>query len=113
MAYADYTYYSTEFLGNKVPETDFPRAAARASEYLDSITAGIITKLQEIPEEVKKATCAIAEKEYSKEQGQEVVSESVGSYSVTYKDAQTPYEKELYNIAKRYLGHTGLMYRGI
>ena len=113
MAYADYTYYSTEFLGNKVPETDFPRVSARASEYLDSVTAGIIEKLQATPEEVKKATCAIAEKEYSREQGQEVASESVGSYSVTYKDAQTPYEKELYNIAKRYLGHTGLMYRGI
>lgn len=113
MVYADYTYYSAEFLGNKVPETDFPRVSARASEYLDSVTAGIIAKLQATPEEVKKATCAIAEKEYSREQGQEVASESVGSYSVTYKDAQTPYEKELYNIAKRYLGHTGLMYRGI
>lgn len=113
MIYADYSYYSIEFLGNKIAEADFPRVASRASEYLDSITAGIITKLQAVPEEVKKATCAIAEKIYSKEQGQEVVSESVGSYSVTYKDAQTPYEKELYNIAKCYLGHTGLMYRGI
>ena len=34
MAYADYKFY-TESFGNVVPETDFPRLAERASDFVD------------------------------------------------------------------------------
>ena len=35
MAYADYTFYTADFHGNKISETDYPYFAERASEYLD------------------------------------------------------------------------------
>ena len=37
MAYADYKFY-TESFGNVVPETDFPRLAERASDFVDTMT---------------------------------------------------------------------------
>lgn len=37
MAYADYKFY-TESFGNVVPETDFPRLAERASDFVDAMT---------------------------------------------------------------------------
>ena len=38
MAYADYTFYTADFHGNKISETDYPYFAERASEYLDSLS---------------------------------------------------------------------------
>ena len=41
-------------------------------------------------------------------------SESVGNHSVTYKtNGNSREEKILYKIAKTYLVHTGLLYRGV
>lgn len=37
MAYADYKFY-TESFGNVVPETDFPRLAEKASDFVDTMT---------------------------------------------------------------------------
>ena len=56
--------------------------------------------------------CAIAEKKYAKEQRKDIVTEKVDTYSVTYKESDVPFEKELFDIAKMYLGYTGLLYRG-
>lgn len=38
MAYADYTFYTADFHGNKISETDYPYFAERASEYLDNLS---------------------------------------------------------------------------
>ena len=38
MAYADFTYYSTSYLGNVIAETDFSRLALRASAVIDQLT---------------------------------------------------------------------------
>ena len=37
MAYADYKFY-TESFGNVMPETEFPRLAERASDFIDAMT---------------------------------------------------------------------------
>lgn len=58
MEYATFTYYEKTFKGNLIPKEEFPRLAERSKEYIDSITAGIIPKLQGVPEEVKKP-CAL------------------------------------------------------
>ena len=38
MAYADYEFYKTSYFGSVVPETDFPRLAERASDFVDTMT---------------------------------------------------------------------------
>lgn len=113
MAYADFQYYKDTFLGNAIEEVDFPRLSLRASEYIDAHTGGVIPRLSAIPEEVQKATCAVAEKIQTYESEAEVASESVGSYSVTYKTSEATYEQELGKVLRLYLGNTGLLYRGL
>ena len=113
MAYADFQYYKDTFLGNAIEDVDFPRLSLRASEYIDAHTGGVIPRLSAIPEEVQKATCAVAEKIQTYESEAEVASESVGSYSVTYKTSNSSYEQELSKVLRLYLGNTGLLYRGL
>lgn len=113
MAYADFQYYKDTFLGNAIEDVDFPRLSLRASEYIDAHTGGVIPRLSAIPEEVQKATCAVAEKIQTYESEAEVASESVGSYSVTYKTSDATYEQELGKVLRLYLGNTGLLYRGL
>lgn len=67
MAYADYKFY-TESFGNVVPESDFPRLAERASDFVDLMTSdrlvdGLPTD-ERSQKRIKKALCSLAEKMY-------------------------------------------------
>ena len=67
MAYADYKFY-TESFGNVVPETDFPRLAERASDFVDTMTSdrlvdGLPTD-ERSQKRIKKAVCSLAELMY-------------------------------------------------
>ena len=67
MAYADYKFY-TESFGNVVPETDFPRLAERASDFVDLMTSdrlvdGLPTN-ERAQKRIKKAVCSLAELMY-------------------------------------------------
>lgn len=70
MAYADYKFY-TESFGNVVPETDFPRLAERASDFVDTVTFDRL--VDGLPENersqkrIKKAVCSLAELMYQLE----------------------------------------------
>lgn len=67
MAYADYKFY-TESFGNVVPETDFPRLAERASDFVDTMTFDRL--VDGLPENersqkrIKKTVCSLAELMY-------------------------------------------------
>lgn len=68
MAYADYEFYKTSFFGNVVPETDFPRLAERASDFVDLMTFdrlvdGLPTN-ERSQKRIKKAVCSLAELMY-------------------------------------------------
>ena len=67
MAYADYKFY-TESFGNVVPETDFPRLAERASDFVDAMTFGrLVDGLptdERSQKRIKKAVCSLAELMY-------------------------------------------------
>ena len=118
-AYADYAFYSGEYLGRVITsEKDFAYYALRASEIIDSKTFG---RIDEITPAVKMACCAAAEELYSAETARTkaasgISSESVDGYSVSYRAYNTEVEKaaeKRVNAAiKRYLGGTGLMFRG-
>ena len=68
MAYADYEFYTTSYFGSVVPETDFPRLAERASDFVDMMTFdrlvdGLPTN-ERSQKRVKKAVCSLAELMY-------------------------------------------------
>ncbi len=126
MVYADYTFYSNDFLGSSISEMDFPRLALRASQFLDYYTLGKSRKTPDL-ENLKMACCAIAEKYQIIEKAQrsavesldgDVKSESVGSYSVSYQTASEKAQavinaqNEVVATARQYLVGTGLLYRG-
>ena len=118
-AYADYAFYTDKYLGRIIPnENDFAYYALRASEIIDSKTFG---RINEITPAVQLACCAAADELYSDASAKAkaaggVSSESVDGYSVSYRAYNTEAEKaagKRVNAAiKRYLGSTGLMFRG-
>lgn len=126
--YADYSYYTDTFYGDLITVAEFPKYASRASDFIDYYTMGKAAKSADLPE-VKKCCCALAEQYKSidalkvaaaakvTDEGI-IASETVGSHSRAFRNgvdaAQTVQEaeKELANIARRYLLPTGLLYRG-
>lgn len=65
MAYADYEFYTTSYFGSVVPETDFPRLAEKASDFIDTMTFdrlvdGLPTN-ERSQKRIKKAVCSLAE----------------------------------------------------
>lgn len=104
--YADYDYYLTVYAGNQIAEEDFSRLSVRASSYLDSVSAAA-----EHPDAdaVKMAACAVAEAWKRNEEGGEVVSESVQSWSKTFATSGKTKAGALLEAARMYLGPAGLM----
>lgn len=101
MPYADYTYYTSTYQGNAVVDADFGRLILRASAYIDRITRGRVPK--PAPESVKLAACAVAEAWQINEQGGELQSQSVGSWSRSYAARPKSNEARLYEAAAMYL----------
>lgn len=68
MAYVDYDFYTTSYFGNVVPQSDFPRVAERASDFVDTMTfdrlAGGLPSDERSQKRIKKAVCALADKIY-------------------------------------------------
>lgn len=68
MAYADYEFYTTSCFGSVVPETDFPRLAERASDFVDAMTfdrlADGLPENERSQKRIKKAVCSLAELMY-------------------------------------------------
>lgn len=138
MAYADFEYYSTVYLGTAINEDDFPRLSLRASSFLDYYTQGRAAKNSDL-DALKMACCAVAEQyQYidtaqalaqkslssSLESGEsgELQSQTVGSWSKTYRSGGDSAQQALSSvqtvqaalgaIVQQYLGTTGLLYRG-
>lgn len=137
MAYADYKYYITTYLGTAIQEADFPRLSLRASSFLDYYTQGRAAKNGEL-DALKMACCAVAEQYQTIEtaqalaqkslavslsaEGGELQSQTVGSWSKTYRsggDSATQAaasaaaaQAALAAAANQYLVGTGLLYRG-
>lgn len=136
MAYADYEYYTTTYLGTAIKEDDFPRLSLRASAFLDYYTQGRAAKNADL-DALKMACCAVAEQyQYidtaqalaqkslsaSLESDGELQSQTVGSWSKTYRSGGDSAQQALSSaqsaqaalaaITQQYLSATGLLYRG-
>lgn len=112
MAYADYDFYINDYHGKAIIRADFDRLITRAGSYIDSITLGRASSYS-ASDAVKMATCAVADAWLTNEQGGELQSQSVGSWSRTYANKVKSNEDRLYDAAKLYLGPTGLLSRWI
>ena len=137
MPYADHTYYTQSYRGQRIKEEEtFLMYAERASEYMDMVTFDRLSGgvPEEFSEKVKKCCCAIAEAlaDYADYGGSSTpngsgksgkASETIGKYSVSYTTVAQAISGLLYgtssglqdylrSICIRYLGSTGLMYRG-
>lgn len=115
MAYADFTFYTTSYFGNVVPESDFPRLAERASDWIDVITFDRLTDGLPVSvnaqAKIKKAVCALTDVFYQMELAQKkalsvssscsaasegsvetssgiILSKSSGSESISYASPQ-------------------------
>ena len=135
MVYADYDFYANTYFGRAIAEADFPRLSLCGSQYIDYITQGR-AKAHANLEAVKMCCCELAEQYQSIEvaqelaqkslsagsSGLEVQSETVGSWSRSYRSsgdsaqsaaqAAAAGKAELYAIAQQYLARTGLLSRG-
>jgi hypothetical protein len=118
--YVDYLFYSEQFLGTAIEQTDFNRLARVASAKIDQLTFGRAAPIIEADDDedliakIQMATCAVAEELQSQAAGAEIQSERVGNYSVSYANAQPVVSKvaRLSEAAKLYLWDTELMLRG-
>lgn len=136
MIYADYEYYARDYMGRLISEDDFSRYALRASRYIDYITRDKAKNNLDL-EAVKMCCCALAETEQNIEtaqqlahtslaagaaDGAEVQSETVGSWSRSYRAGGSSAQSAVESAAslqsarlttvREYLAHTGLLYRG-
>lgn len=90
MAYADYEFYTTSYFGSVVPETDFPRLAERASDFVDTMTFdrlvdGLPTN-ERAQKRIRKAVCSLAELMYQIELAEK---NAISQASASATDANT------------------------
>lgn len=137
MAYATFDYYKEVYMGTAINDVDFPRLSLRASAFLDYYTQGRAEKNADL-DALKMACCAIAEQQQIIDKarelaqkslsagvesgGAEIQSESVGSWSRTYRSGgdsagavasvAADARASLATVAREYLAGTGLLYRG-
>ena len=132
LAYVDYNYYKSEYLlgiSPAVPEEKFNYWEKQAVKEIDQFTYGRIKANRSlICDEVKECTCAIAELLYKADTLTESVlkegmtgamtSYSNDGQSASFDVSQSIYtetgkRKEIKRIIQKYLGNTGLLYRGV
>jgi len=118
MAYADFTYYVTSYLGTAIAESAFPALALRASAALDQMTFGRAATDTANTTAIKNAMCAVAE-ELQRQDAQGstdgVASESQGQYSVSYlanSNRSKSNISKLQNAAGVWLANTYLTFAG-
>lgn len=130
MVYAEYDFYANEYFGRAISAPDFPRLALRGSQYMDYLTQGRAEARAEL-EAVKLCCCELAEQYQAIEAAKqaqaeslsdeyvELQSETVGTWSRSFGNTADMAAKisadakaSLYEIARKHLSRTGLLYRG-
>lgn len=137
MAYADFPYYQDFFKGTLIQsEETFRTFAERASEFIDTVTFDRLQDkniLDTYQIKVSSCACALAEQFFRRNTAfsngipsaddMPKTSESIGAYSVSFANpydylqelsmSDSDFKKSLKSVILRYLGNTGLLYRGV
>lgn len=130
----NYEYYMVDYKSELVPQESFDKLMIKATSRVNYFTSNRISSStledENISTQVQNCVCEIIELLYTQEQLKEalvekkqVQSETVGPISKTYSNNlnlisqrilnDTELDESIYQICVTYLGHTGLMYRGI
>lgn len=115
--YLDYDFYKTNW-GGKVLEEDFTQLNIKATQIVNYYTFNRLKNFEIIDDDVKYAICELIDEIYRLQStdGKEIASEKVGTYSISYavnNDSEKVIQDKQKNIVKKWLGHTGLLYRGV
>ncbi len=137
MAYADFTYYRDIFRGTLIAdEAMFRTFAERASEFIDTVTFDRLADaelLERHKTKIQKCACELSEKffkrnitvsaDFLSQENMPKTSEHIGSYSVSLANpldyvqeismTDSDFQKSMKSTVLRYLGNTGLLYRGV
>ena len=116
--YADYEFYTDTYLGTAIAETAYDALALQASAELDCLTFGRVAPIvtadedADLIERIGMATCAVADAMHALEStGGAIQFEMVGRHSISYASPLSASQR-LAQAAARWLGGTGLLYRG-
>lgn len=111
----DYSFYTDTYGGNRILEDDWQRISQKAEQRLDSYTFGRCSGAWEDESWCNLAKCAVCEMSeilYADEKKDGKTSENTDGYSVSY-DTGKSLDGMLYDVARVYLGDTGLLYAGV
>ena len=103
-----------------VESADFHKLLIKAQGIIDMYTFNRLKGNTKIVDEVRNCCCDLIEciNTYENEISEKpsgVSSEKIKNYSVTYESTENMkqrYDKEVANIVHKWLGRTGLLYRG-
>lgn len=109
MAYADYSFYQSR--GGRMSLSEFSVYSEKASDYIDYITNDKSKAYVDTEDRLKKCCSVLCDEIKRLEKSDGIASESIGSYSVSFKD--TNVKKQYANVCRTFIGSTGLMYRGL
>lgn len=111
----DYSFYADTYGGSRISQDDWQRISQKAEQRLDSYTFGRCSgdwKGESWCNRAKCAVCEMSEILYADEKRNGKTSESTDGYSVSY-DTGKSLADTLYDVARVYLGDTGLLYAGV
>lgn len=111
----DYSFYTDTYGGKRISQNDWLRISQKAEQRLDSYTFGRCSGDWEGEtwcNQAKCAVCEMAEIIQADEKRGGKTSENTDGYSVSY-DTGESLGSMLYDVAKVYLGNTGLLYAGV
>lgn len=109
--FADYEFYRS--IGGTLSEEEFSRLAPKSSAYIDRITFGRASEHAD-DERVKRCCCELCDTfSATSSNGQIKQSESVGSWSVTYANAENTSEMSFARAACRVWLPAEWLYRGV
>lgn len=113
--YIDYNFYENVYGGGSISPSSFLKYSTKASSIVDYYT---FNRIEDADNKVKFAVCELMDylKEVEDRGGKEIESEKVSTHSITYasstKEGVDPVKQRQKDIVRKYLGHSGLMYRG-
>lgn len=106
--YVDYSYYKDTY-GGDLPSEVFKQKEIQASSIVDLYT---FNRIKSADERIKNCVCELVDLLHNQE-SKEIKSESVSKYKIEYaEDVSLSKEEKQHNIVRKWLLHTGLMYRG-
>ena len=106
-------FYTLDYGGSQIPESQRKRLFRRASSWVDLLTVKCPALRIEQEEALRFAICAAADVLWNLEQGGQVQKEQNGDLSVTYAAKAVSERQKVAEAVFPYLCGTGLLYCGV